>query len=228
MPQALRPTEMSRQLEQSEKRRVYALWHRNEPPARVVVEKFSRKLKRYGMDRRQRQVEWSNFSEGGVAGDTAVPDPQQDAGQAQAYLRRQLDNIDDVVVFYSDRLGDPEDALGRLTGIELEFVFDPGMRHRLRYWFGGVHSIDLELAQIGPCSLRLVPWQRLPPGGTVFNWADPDGKLDAEVGVSLQLLLGDGADAPAQAAAPPPPAAPPAAPPEARGGWLGRLFGRKD
>jgi hypothetical protein len=224
MAQVHRPTDMSRQLAQNEKRRVYALWHRNEPPARVVVDKFSRKLKRYGFDRHQRQVEWSNFAESGKAGDAAVPDPQLDGPGAQAYLRQQLDNIDDVVVFYSDRLGDPDDALGRLTGSELEFVFDPGMRGRLRYWFGGVHTIDLELAQIGKCSLRLVPWNRLPPGGEVFNWADPDGKLDSEVGTSLTLLLGEGSETPGPAPAPAPPSPPPDS---GGGGWLGRLFGRR-
>lgn len=244
MPRDLRPSEMGRALTEQERRRVYALWHRNEPPARVVVDKFARKLKRYGMDKRQRPVEWANFSDTSRAGDALAPDPKRDLEQAKAYVRRQLDNIDDVVVFYSDLLGDPEDEVGRLTGSELEFVFGEDMRSRLRFWFGGVHSINLELAQIGPCQLRLVPWNRLPPGGSVFNWADPDGKLDAEVGTSVEVLLGDGIGAEGAAPAPelppdparaqPPDPAPtqppgpaPAPSPSPGGGWLGRLFGRK-
>ncbi len=220
MPVSTKPTELAQALRVE--RRIFALWHREEPPSRTVVEKFSRKLGRYPQDRQQRLLQRLGFETQAVAGSWAMPDPLQDSEGADVYLRQALGNVHDVVVFYSDLLGSDDDPVGRRTGRELEFFCDPLMHQQLRFWFGRVHDIDTAIGQIGRCALNAIPWTFLPGGAAKFTLKDPDGALDSEVAVSIQALLGE-----AQAAASAAPAAPPAAatqPQPPAGGWLQRLW----
>ena len=235
MPVSTKPTDLAREMAAG--RQIYALWHREEAPARQVVEKFALKLARYPRDRQQRPLVKLGFESQNQAGTLAMPDPQQDSDGADAYLRQALSKVEDVVVFYSDLLGNDGDPVGRRTGRELEFFCDPLMLPALRFWFGRVHDIDTTYGQIGRCALNAIPWTYLPGGTARFSLRDPDGAMDSEVGQSVSALLsgappaGGGAatEGAAQAASPSARAADEASvPPAPARGWLQRLwpFGR--
>ena len=213
MPSVPSPSALKAQLAATP-RRIYALWHPKEDPARAVVRKFWRKRGVYSQDARQRRINWDNFDDTVQSGEfTQEPQPAQAAPGAVARLREALGTVDDLVVFYTDLLFSSDDAIGSVTASALPFGLGIGApaRREIRFWLGGVAMFDLGLVRIGECKMEEVDWLWLLGPAKTFTWKDPDGALDVEVGQSLIALLRF-MDAPARDA----PAAPaPIAPPEA-------------